>query len=117
LRSPLRLLITLLAGGTVNAADEVVEPAASKSPANPIAITAFCMTVSPLAMRCLICADAVFLSADLNQCADPAIGSAARRAQSSAMAVRTMAAIRDRPLYSYTKLTSPPDIRRVVSIR
>src|SRR3984885_6999189 len=42
-RSLLRLVITLLAGGTVNA-DVVEEPAASKSPTSPSAMTAFCMT-------------------------------------------------------------------------
>jgi Adenylate and Guanylate cyclase catalytic domain len=46
-RSLLRLVITLLAGGTVIAADVAEEPAASKRPASPSAMTAFCMTVSP----------------------------------------------------------------------
>jgi hypothetical protein len=43
----LRLVITLLAGGTVIAADVAEEPAASKRPASPSAMTAFCMTVCP----------------------------------------------------------------------
>jgi hypothetical protein len=36
--------MTLLAGGTENAADAVEEPAASKSPAIPSAIAVFCTT-------------------------------------------------------------------------
>lgn len=52
-RSLLRLVITLLAGGTVNAADAVEKPAASKSPASPSAMTAFCMTRLSLSMRCV----------------------------------------------------------------
>ena len=47
----MRLVITLLAGGTVNAADAVEEPAASNSPASPSAMTAFCMTCLSLSMR------------------------------------------------------------------
>ena len=43
-RSLLRLVITHLAGGTVNAADAVEEASANKSPASPSAIKAFCMT-------------------------------------------------------------------------
>ena len=51
-RSLLRLLTTLLAAGTGKAADAVEEPAASKSPANPSAITVFCITrLSLSAMR------------------------------------------------------------------
>jgi hypothetical protein len=43
-RSLLRLVMTLLAGGTENAADAVEEPAASKSAAIPSAIAVFCTT-------------------------------------------------------------------------
>jgi hypothetical protein len=50
-RSLLRPVITLLAGGTGNAADAVEEPAASKSPANANAMTAFCMTRLSLSVR------------------------------------------------------------------
>jgi hypothetical protein len=42
--------MTVLAVGAVNAAAEIEEPAASKSPARLSAIAAFCMTVSPLAV-------------------------------------------------------------------
>ena len=51
-RSLLRLVITLLVGGTVIAADAVEKPAASKSPASPRAMTAFCMTRLPLRALC-----------------------------------------------------------------
>ena len=50
-RSLLRAAITALAGGTVTAADAVEEPATNKSPANPSAMTAFCMARLSLSVR------------------------------------------------------------------